>query len=584
MFQISNDKQRVLDETGHMLIMGGPGSGKTTIALLKAKSIVESGILQNEQSVLFLSFARSTIARVEQHSHTVIEKGIRKRIEITTYHSFIWSILRSHGYLLNTAQTGMLLPHEASVALSKCKTAQERESEKQRLFGEEGKLHFDLFAQKCYEVLSQSSRLLQIISAAYPYIILDEFQDTNSDEWNLISMLGKHSTLIALADPEQRIYDFRGADPARVKQYIDYLSPKEFDFGSENNRSNGTDIVEFGNDLLAERNLDKKYTDVTVYTYDVLRGNAQHLKIKWFLLNRIKALSKEYQKDWSIAILVPSNALMITISDMLAKSQELADGKVAPSIEHDVAIEVAGPTLAATFIAHLLELGSQKKCCFSDVTVSLCEHILGRRGDKTPSQSDSTLATALRDYIDKQNYYKPIRGSARQSIINECVKISDAANALILSGNVAQDWISVRSLLSEITIPSITQVYADSFFVKLLHKGSLLNSSLGQIWRQHGNYLGATNAVREALAQEYFASSLKVWRGVNVMTIHKSKGKEFDEVLVFEGAFQGQRFVYSDTDLNKARLQLRVAATRARKKVYFVTPSNDPCPLLHINR
>ena len=580
MFQISNDKQRVLDETGHMLIMGGPGSGKTTIALLKAKSIVESGILQNEQTVLFLSFARSTIARVEQHSQAVIEKNVRKRIEITTYHSFIWSILRSHGYLLNTKKIGILLPHEASVVLSKCKNAQERECEKQRLFDEEGRIHFDLFARKCYEVLSQSNRLLQIISSAYPFIILDEFQDTNTDEWNLIKVLGKNSTLIALADPEQRIYDFRGADPARIKQYIDFLSPKEFDFGMENNRSNGTDIVEFGNDLLVGRNLGKQYDDVIIYKYDVRKRNAHLLDIKWFLLKRIKALSQELTDNWSIAILVPTNTLMITISDMLGKSQKLSSGKIAPPVEHEVAIEAAGPALAATFIAHLLEFGSQEKSCFSNVVVKLGEHILGRKGDKPPSQGDNALAAALRNYIDAQNYDKPIRGSARQRVINECRKISDAANALIFTGEVAQDWISVRNLLSETSLPNIKQVYLDSFFVKLLHKGTLLNSSLGQLWRQNGNYSGAVDAVKEALTQEHFASSAKVWRGVNIMTIHKSKGKEFDEVLVFEGAFQGQRFVYSDTDLDKARINLRVAATRAKQKAYFVTPSTDPCSLL----
>ena len=57
--------------------------------------------------------------------------------------------------------------------------------------------------------------MLKIFTYAYPIIILDEFQDTNDDEWNLIKILCKHSDLIALADPDQRIYDFRGADPAR---------------------------------------------------------------------------------------------------------------------------------------------------------------------------------------------------------------------------------------------------------------------------------------------------------------------------------------------------------------------------------
>lgn len=580
MFQLSDEKQKILSETGHMLITGGPGSGKTTMALLKAKSIVESGILQDEQSVLLLSFARSTIARIEQHSKTVINRDIQRRIEITTYHSFTWSILRSHGYLLNAKKIRILLPHEASVILSKYKNKQERENEKRRLFNEEGRLHFDLFAEKCHEILSQSDRLLQIFSAAYPVMILDEFQDTNANEWNLIKTLGNHSTLIALADPEQRIYDFRGADPARIRQFIGCFSPKEFDFGTENNRSSGTDIVRFGNELLVGRNLSKKYTDVSICTYDVLRKNIHLLRIKWFLLTRIKALIQEYQNNWSIAVLVPTNSLMITISDMLGKTQKLANGRIVPSIEHEVSIESAGPALAATFVAHLLEFGSQDKCHFSNVTEVLCEHILGRKGDKVVTKNDSTLATALKSYIDKKNYDKPIRGSVRQKIMKECQVISDEANALILSGDAMQDWVSVRDLLSEKTTPCLAQIHSDSFFVKLFHKGTLLNSSLGQIWRQHGNYTGATTAVRNALTQEHFASSLKVWRGVNVMTIHKSKGKEFDEVLVFEGAFQGQRFIYSNADLDKTRINLRVAATRAKRKTYFITPRNNPCPLL----
>jgi len=46
MFDLSDEKQKVLDTTGNLLVMGGPGSGKTTIALLKAKHIIESGVLQ----------------------------------------------------------------------------------------------------------------------------------------------------------------------------------------------------------------------------------------------------------------------------------------------------------------------------------------------------------------------------------------------------------------------------------------------------------------------------------------------------------------------------------------------------------
>ena len=76
MFQLKDDAKRtaILNETGNILIMGGPGSGKTTIALFKAKSIVETGMLKPGQKVLFLSFARATISRIEEHAGALISK------------------------------------------------------------------------------------------------------------------------------------------------------------------------------------------------------------------------------------------------------------------------------------------------------------------------------------------------------------------------------------------------------------------------------------------------------------------------------------------------------------------------------
>src|SRR4029077_6241035 len=94
------------------------------------------------------------------------------------------------------------------------------------------------------ELFSRSRPLREIFSDAFPTIILDEFQDTNEDEWKLIKLLGERSRLIALADPEQRIYEFRGADPRRIGEFAAGLSPTTFDFGTENHRSSGTDIIQ----------------------------------------------------------------------------------------------------------------------------------------------------------------------------------------------------------------------------------------------------------------------------------------------------------------------------------------------------
>ncbi len=152
-------------------------------------------------------------------------------------------------------------------------------------------------------------------------------------------------------------------------------------------------------------------------------------------------------------------------------------------------------------------------------------------------------------------------------------------NNLEFTGDVASDWISVRELLSDASSDCIKQVKIDAAYLRLLHKGSVLNSSLSEIWRRYHNYIGAAEAVKDALTQEHFATSIKTWTGVNVMTIHKAKGKEFDEVIIYEGSFPGQRFIYKEK-IDQARLNLRVAVTRAKRNVIIFTPKDNSCSLL----
>lgn len=84
------------------------------------------------------------------------------------------------------------------------------------------------------------------------------------------------------------------------------------------------------------------------------------------------------------------------------------------------------------------------------------------------------------------------------------------------------------------------------------------------------------------MLQEHFSATTRVWSGVNVMTIHKSKGKEFDEVIIFEGPYAGRLLRQNATtrDVEQARLALRVAVTRARKRTVILTPKWVNSPLL----
>ncbi|MCI0624724.1 MAG: UvrD-helicase domain-containing protein [Acidobacteria bacterium] len=571
--ELTAEKKRLLVTEGHILALGGPGSGKTYIALLKADREIRAGKLLRGQRVLFLSFARATIARVAQQVGKLITGSEQESLEINTYHGFAWKLLRSHGYLLNNGNPIRLLPPpEAASRLAEVDGDAARTAEKRRLFQDEGLLHFDLFADLCANLLLKSKALARIVSDAYSIVILDEFQDTNSDEWLMIQALGARSRLIALADAEQRIYEFRGADPMRISEFIAAYKPAQFDFGSENNRSNGTDITVFGKDLLTEANKAKNYNDVVLIRYGFYRGRSAHYAMKGALIQAINRL-KSGPGAWSVAVLVPTKRLMLQVSDYLTDEAD-----AWPSLNHDVALDTEAPALAAALIAGVLEGGAIPAETAQRLIVDLCTHIRGRNGNNPPNQVELGLAGALGGYLQSGT----VRGKKREQIVQESIRIAEERHRLDLSGDPWEDWLAVRRLLAGSDAAVLRQIAEDAKYLRLLHKGAALRSRLGELWRTTAGYLGAASAVRDALLQEHFSTSTKEWRGVHVMTIHKSKGKEFDEVIVYEGSHQGRivRANASERDNFQARLALRVAVTRAMKRATILTPKNDVCSFL----
>src|SRR5690606_18536470 len=125
------------------------------------------------------------------------------------------------------------------------------------------------------QLLSRSRKIRQLISSAYPVVILDEFQDTNGGQWLVVQDLGISSPLIALTETDQRINDFDVAYPERINLFRDRFAPKEFDLSDENLRSAGTDIARFGDDLLRGR----------------LGGNYAGVVIKRFAANQNQAIA-----------------------------------------------------------------------------------------------------------------------------------------------------------------------------------------------------------------------------------------------------------------------------------------------------
>lgn len=593
----------MLAAQGHILVTGGPGSGKTTISTLKAADIVEKH-LKPGQSILFLSFARATVSRVIEaiEEETAISPEAKKRIEVDTYHSFFWQITKTHGYLIGfPRKLSLLTPPAEAIALAQIRrgykaanklTQAERKdksdretAERLRLAKQEGRVCFSLFASSSATILHGSEKVRKLISNAYPFVILDEFQDTDPDQWRVVQALGKHSTLSALADPEQRIFDFIGADPERLNHFRDEFKPTEVDLAGDNHRSKGTEISLFGNDILTGKFTQKSYNGVQVVTFQSNENQALAALTVQTLETRKRLIDSVKKRRWSLAILVPTKRMTRMVSDAF----RAPFGNVPP-ITHSAVVDMEGAILGAELIALLMQPDFEGHLTtFID---SVCAYFQGKDGD-TPTQKGFDTASSIRKAFEKCNAAaatgKPFPKGSIFVAMNEVYR---KVLQLKMAGDPDADWRSVRRILEEGDCPRLNDIAQEIRNLRLLDRGTQLRQALAQDWRDNGAYENALEIVRLAFVQEHFSAAHKPESGVNVMNMHKAKGKQFDEVIIFEGwpiKINGKIMANTDrilranvvsSDISQARQNFRVSVTRAKQRATIMTPDEDICRLL----
>ena len=541
---LTNEQKNVMATAGHQLVIGGPGSGKTTVSILKAAEF--SKTLSAGQHVLFISFARATVSRVIEAvaEYPEFKASSKSLIEVNTYHAFFWKIIKTHGYLLGLPRKLQILTTSAeAVALadirskypSKNKITPNQKKEKEshernkkiQLAMQDGAICFDLFAEYAIQILQGSHKIRELISLSYPYIIFDEFQDTNDGQWEVVKSLGVRSTLMALADPEQRIFDFIGADPERLNHFKREFRPHEFDFKGDNHRSSGTDIAVFGRDILS-RQFQSSYSDVSIDRYVGYEHQAFYaLKIQ--VLKAIKRLKSNGNLNWSLAVLVPTKKMMRDVSNSFhTKHPQFS------TISHVASIDMNGVILAAEIIGFMLQGNTlfDRESEFIDL---ICNFYQGKGGD-TPLKKD------INEFENIQKGYKKIlvkRQKGEQPPANSKLQRTlDGYNAvknLIFLGDPKLDWKSVRDTFENSNCTRLKEIAIEAKNLRLLNRGTQLRDLLSQNWRNTGRYSDALTIVKDAFVQEHFVTAHKPETGVIVMNMHKAKGKQFDEVIIFEG-------------------------------------------------
>ena len=573
--KICAERQKVLDAAGHVMVLGGPGSGKTTIALKKALLRIEEGMLPG-QSVLFLSFSRAAVARIVQASRLELPRKNRALLDVHTFHSFFWELLKTHAYLLGAPrQLHILLPQDERVlngGIKEDKQPKEWEfwcQERDRLFYAEGRIGFDLFAPKASDLLEKSDLIRKLVCEKFPLTIVDEAQDTGPDAWRCVQLLSGGTQIICLADLEQQIFDhLPGIGPERIEAIKAALLPLEVNLGSENLRSPGLEIADFGRDIMLGRARPSGYKGVSSLSFN--RGSDLGATLR----RAVGCLQREIRKEtgeWgkTIAILVPS-------SPEAAKVSASLNGGKKP-VRHKLLFDEAEALLAARFAAYLLEPRHSADECHQ-----LAEALLLLSDIKKSSGATGDV-TRWRVWADKCKKGK----ISNAGLVQALRRVLSTLNAGAYSGDPGRDWTLVKQRLRESNEPVLTAVAQHLDYLVAFNRGKRISANLVARWEIDGVYSQARQALDAALTQDLILNGLDDPDGIQVMTIHKSKAKQFDGVVVLRrethnGQVLISNFIWRDDapPYRRSRKILMVGVTRARVHTLMAQQVWPGCPIM----
>ena len=186
-----------------VLVLGGPGSGKTTTALWAAKRAVD-GMIEKDQRVLFLTFSKTAVSQIARSAPEILGAS-QGRIEIFTFHALAWRLVRAFGRYGGHGAEPPELQSEARV----------------RLLGRDaGRMVYGELLP-AGRALLRSKRIMALVRRRWPLVICDEFQDTGDEQWKLVEELSSGGRSILLCDPNQMIYSGflgdQGVGPKRLE-------------------------------------------------------------------------------------------------------------------------------------------------------------------------------------------------------------------------------------------------------------------------------------------------------------------------------------------------------------------------------
>ena len=598
-----NDEQRepasVID--GPVLVTAGAGSGKTRLLTHRiAYMVKDKGIFPNQ--ILAITFTNKAANEMKERLgkmidgaenmwictfHAMCSRILRREIGLIGYtksfsiygdteknrvikriieakeidmnaETFAWHISNAKNNLMSAGEYSKYI-HDKKKCEIITKVYLEYESE---LF-KANALDFDDLLVKTYKLFKENPDTLNFYQNKFKYIFVDEFQDTNTAQYELVKLLaGDNKNIFAVGDEDQCIYSWRGAQVENVKRFTkDFENCKIFKL--EQNYRSTKNIINVANKVIK---FNHSRIDKNLWTNN---DNGSEIEIKQtyndieeaeFIAEKINDLVEDGEKKYSdFAILMRVNSLSRIIEEKLLTYN--IPYRVYGGYKFFERKEIKDTTAYLYLIENpndteaTLRMLSFPKKGIGDVTISNLIEI-----------AENNNISVLNLIMNAEKY------GVSGSLLSKLKPIQDLFNDLNEKKEAMDLNEFVEYLIKRVGIKEAIGTKTEDDLNKCLNIDDFVKS------------VNEYSSANQDASIDDFLQSITLMRDidsmnesddfVSLLTIHSAKGLEFDTVFIVglnDGLFPLSRAINSPdpNDLEEERRLMYVAITRAKNKLFL---------------
>lgn len=576
----SSQKQAVLNLSGPSLIIAGAGAGKTKTLTYKVTYLIANKI--EPYSIVVLTFTNKAASEMKDRIQKLLKT--KKLPFIGTFHSFALNILRTEAKNLGYKRNFSIFDEGESITLIKKAinnlnlanfknsannvykkisfyknkgianenylpaSLKEIYLEYEKLLLEHNAFDFDNLILKALEIFKKYPEVLKKYQTRYNYFLIDEFQDTNSPQYQLIKLLSsKNKNITVVGDDWQSIYGFRSAD-YRILLNFQKDWPQAKIFFLEQNYRSTQNILDASYSVISKNifRTDKKLftTNGKGELIKVLKFKDEREEALWIKEQIVKKL-KDKKSLNDFAILFRTNVQSRVFEDLL----------ISEKIPYQLigAFKFYQRKEIQDIVSYLRYLYNPNDKVSLERIINIPKRKIGQSTIKILKDNDWNFEVLKNKPVFKQ---------------------LENFNSLIKKMESALRELPMSSFLTFIIDSLNYKNYLDTTTEEGLERWQNIKELIGIAYNfdkfspKEGfeNFLESISLLQEADNFDKNANKL------TLMTLHSAKGLEFPIIFipgVEESLIPHEKSLYNQENLEEERRLFYVGMTRAKQELYL---------------